>query len=100
MTSIDENGGYTADGKTTYGYIPANTGVLLKVLDQATTPDGFYYTIGEHDDATYTISNNLMHGITIQDTDIEGKELPCPPRLPETYLNSDRDSKTAHRHRQ
>lgn len=74
MTSIDENGGYTADGKTTYGYIPANTGVLLKVLDQATTPDGFYYTIGEHDDATYTISNNLMHGITIQDTDIEASE--------------------------
>ena len=74
MTSIDENGGYTADGKTTYGYIPANTGVLLKVLDQATTPDGFYYTIGEHDDATYTISNNLMHGVSIQDTDIEASE--------------------------
>lgn len=74
MTSIDENGGYTADGKTTYGYIPANTGVLLKVLDQATTPDGFYYTIGEHDDATYTISNNLMHGVTVQSTDIEASE--------------------------
>ncbi len=74
MTSIDVNGGYTADGKNTYGYIPANTGVLLKVLDQDSTPDGFYYTIGEHDDATYTISNNLMHGVTIQGTDIEASE--------------------------
>lgn len=74
MTSIDVNGGYTADGKNTYGYIPANTGVLLKVLDQATTPKDFYYTIGEHDDATYTISSNLMHGVTIQGTDIEASE--------------------------
>ena len=74
MTSIDVNGGYTADGKNTYGYIPANTGVLLKVLDQATTPNDFYYTIGEHDDATYTISSNLMHGVTIQGTDIEASE--------------------------
>ena len=74
MTSIDVNGGYTADGKNTYGYIPANTGVLLKVLDQDSTPDGFYYTIGEHDDATYTINNNLMHGVTIQGTDIEASE--------------------------
>lgn len=74
MTSIDENGGYTADGKNTYGYIPANTGVLLKVLDQPITPDGFYYTIGEHDDGTYIISNNLMHGITIQSTDIEASD--------------------------
>ena len=74
MTSIDVNGGYTADGKNTYGYIPANTGVLLKVLDQDSTPDGFYYTIGEHDDATYTINNNLMHGVTVQSTDIEASE--------------------------
>ena len=74
MTSIDVNGGYTADGKNTYGYIPANTGVLLKVLDQDSTPDGFYYTIGEHDDATYTINNNLMHGVTIRGTDIEASE--------------------------
>ncbi len=74
MTSIDENGGYKEDGKTTYGYIPANTGVLLKVLDQTSTPSDFYYTIGEHDDAAYSITNNLMHGVTINSTDIPASE--------------------------
>lgn len=64
MTSIDENGGFTATGKNTYGYIPANTGVLLEVLGGSKTPDDFYYTIGEHDDASYTIRNNLMYGVT------------------------------------
>ena len=64
MTSIDENGGYTAEGEDTYGYIPANTGVLLKVLNGTTqTPADFYYTIGEHDDNTYTIKDNLMTGV-------------------------------------
>ena len=61
MTSIDENGGVSDN----YGYIPANTGVLLKVLDNEATPNDFYYAIGEKDDRTYTISNNIMHGITI-----------------------------------
>lgn len=61
MTSIDENGGVNDN----YGYIPANTGVLLKVLDNKATPSDFYYAIGEKDDRTYTISNNIMHGITV-----------------------------------
>ena len=61
MTSVDVNGGYSGG----YGYVPANTGVLLKVLDKEATPADFYYAIGEHDDVTYTIPNNIMHGITV-----------------------------------
>lgn len=76
MTSIDVNGGYTADGQDTYGYIPANTGVLLKVLDSGTTatPDRFYYTIGEHDDNTYSIKNNLMTGVLKPNTTVEASQ--------------------------
>lgn len=76
MTSIDVNGGYNADGENTYGYIPANTGVLLKVIDSGTTatPDDFYYTIGEHDDNTYSIKNNLMTGVLTPNTTVEASE--------------------------
>ena len=61
MRSIDEKGGV----RDNYGYVPANTGVLLKVLDNKATPEDFYYAIGEKDDQTYTINNNIMHGITV-----------------------------------
>ena len=61
MRSIDEKGGVSDN----YGYVPANTGVLLKVLDNKATPEDFYYAIGEKDDQTYTINNNIMHGITV-----------------------------------
>ena len=61
MRSIDEKGGVSDN----YGYVPANTGVLLKVLDNKATPSDFYYAIGEKDDQTYTINNNIMHGITV-----------------------------------
>ncbi len=76
MTSIDENGGYTADGENTYGYIPANTGVMLKVLDAGlkATPDSFYYTIGEHDDTNYTIKDNLMTGVLTPNTTVSASE--------------------------
>ena len=61
MRSIDEKGGVSDN----YGYVPAYTGVLLKVLDNKATPEDFYYAIGEKDDQTYTINNNIMHGITV-----------------------------------
>ena len=62
MTSIDENGGASAD----YSYVPAETGVLLKALDAEALPDGFYYAIGEKDSQTYTISGNMMIGVNIK----------------------------------
>lgn len=61
MKSVDENGG--ASGK--YGYVPEYTGVLLKVLDKESTPNDFYYAIGELDDTSYNITDNIMKGITV-----------------------------------
>ena len=61
MKSVDENGG--ARGK--YGYVPECTGVLLKVLDKESTPNDFYYAIGELDDTSYNITDNIMKGITV-----------------------------------
>ena len=61
MSSVDMNG----VGNGNFGYVPAETGVLLKVLDQEKTPDDFYYAIGEDDDKNYTITNNIMHGVTV-----------------------------------
>lgn len=76
MTSIDRHGGYTASNEDTYGYVPANTGVLLKVKDSETTatPEDFYYTIGEHNDSTYTISDNLLTGVLKESTTVEASE--------------------------
>ena len=61
MTSVDVNGGVRGN----YGYVPAETGVLLKVLDKEATPDDFFYTIGEKDNVKYTINGNVMRGITV-----------------------------------
>ena len=61
MSSVDVNG----VGNHNYGYVPAYTGVLLKALDSETTPSDFYYAIGEDDDKNYTITNNIMHGVTV-----------------------------------
>ena len=66
MTSIDEHG-----GNASYAYIPAATGVLLKVLDREKTDADFYYTIGEEDDRTYNITDNVMTGITVTDARVE-----------------------------
>ena len=61
MKSIDLNGGV----HNSYGYIPARTGVLLKVIGkESTTNANFYYTIGEKDDAQYSITDNVMVGVT------------------------------------
>lgn len=61
MSSVDVNG----VGNGNFGYVPACTGVLLKALDSETTPSDFYYAIGEDDAREYKITNNIMHGITV-----------------------------------
>ena len=66
MKSVDINGG--ASGK--YGYVPAYTGVLLKVLDKEATPQDFYYAIGELDNTSYNITDNIMKGITVNSASV------------------------------
>ena len=61
MSSVDVNGGYS----NSYDYVPANTGVLLKVLDKEATSNDFYYAIGEKDDQVYSVSNNIMTGVIV-----------------------------------
>ena len=62
MESIDLNGGVS----DSYGYIPANTGVLLKVFNSTGTTSGkLYYTIGEKDNVIYNITKNIMKGVTV-----------------------------------
>ncbi len=63
MKSIDLNGGVS----DSYGYIPANTGVLLKLFNNSGTSSGnLYYTIGEKDNVIYSISNKIMRGVTVK----------------------------------
>ena len=60
MTSIDKHGGVS----DSYAYVPAETGVLLKIIDNKVASNNkFYYTIGEKDNVPYSISNNVMHGV-------------------------------------
>ena len=66
MTSIDENGGASAD----YSYVPYETGVLLKAMDTEALPADFYYAIGEKDNQSYTISNNMMIGVNVKNKTI------------------------------
>ncbi|OFO73857.1 cell surface protein [Prevotella sp. HMSC077E09] len=61
MSSVDVNGGYSSS----YDYVPANTGVLLKVLDKEATSNDFYYAIGEKDDQVYSVNNNIMTGVIV-----------------------------------
>lgn len=63
MVSIDEKGGVASD----FSYVPAETGVLLKVLSYEAIPDSFYYAIGEKDNTAYTVRDNLMVGQTVKD---------------------------------
>ena len=53
---------------TDYDYVPAETGVLLESRSGASTPTDFYYAIGEKDNVTYSLSNNIMEGVTVKDT--------------------------------
>ncbi len=63
MKSIDLNGGVS----DSYGYIPANTGVLLKIFNKTGATSGkLYYTIGEKDNVPYNISNNIMKGVMVK----------------------------------
>lgn len=62
MVSIDEKGGVASD----YSYVPAETGVLLKVRSSESTPADFYYAIGEKDNKKYNISGNMMIGVNIK----------------------------------
>ena len=66
MVSVDEKGGLAGE----YGYVPAETGVLLKVLDVDSTPSDFFYTIGEKDNQTYSISDNMMKGVTVNEKQV------------------------------
>ena len=68
MSSVDVNG----VGNHNYGYVPAYTGVLLKALDSETTPSDFYYAIGEDDAQDYKITNNIMHGVTVNPRNVGG----------------------------
>ena len=53
---------------TDYDYVPAETGVLLESRSGVSTPADFYYAIGEKDNVTYNLSNNIMEGVTVKDT--------------------------------
>ena len=53
---------------TDYDYVPAETGVLLESRSGESTPADFYYAIGEKDNITYSLSNNIMEGVTVKDT--------------------------------
>lgn len=53
---------------TDYDYVPADTGVLLESRSGESTPADFYYAIGEKDNVTYSLSNNIMEGVTVKDT--------------------------------
>ena len=71
MKSIDLNGGVS----DSYGYIPANTGVLLKILSpKSSTENKLYYTIGEKDNVAYNISNNIMTGVTVNSKPVNASE--------------------------
>ena len=62
MKSIDQHGGVS----DSYTYVPANTGVLLKILGSKNSTGGLlYYTIGEKDNVTYHITDNVMNGIEV-----------------------------------
>ena len=67
MTSVDMHGGYSGS----YGYVPAYTGVLLKVLEEEKTNNDFYYTIGEQDEQQYSVTDNIMTGVTVNYQSVE-----------------------------
>ena len=77
MTSINHTGddpyGSSGDGDGTY--IPANSGVLLKVTDenQDATPADYYYCIGENskwDNESYG-GQTIMTAVTVNDKQVE-----------------------------
>ena len=62
VESIDMHGGVSGDES----YVPADNGVLIEARQGRTLPADFYYAIGEKDNTTYTITNNMMTGVTVK----------------------------------
>ena len=62
VESIDMHGGVSGDES----YVPADNGVLIEARQGRTLPSDFYYAIGEKDNTTYTITNNMMTGVTVK----------------------------------
>lgn len=64
VESIDMHEGESSDGDESY--VPADNGVLIEARQGRTLPADFYYAIGEKDNKTYTITNNMMTGVTVK----------------------------------
>jgi len=64
VESIDMHGGVSGDET----YVPADNGVLIEARQGSSLPADFYYAIGEKDNTTYTITNNMMTGVTVKKT--------------------------------
>ena len=64
VESIDMHGGVSGDES----YVPADNGVLIEARQEGPFPSDFYYAIGEKDNTTYTITNNMMTGVTVKKT--------------------------------
>ena len=62
VESIDMHGGVSGDES----YVPADNGVLIEARQGRTLPSDFYYAIGEKDNTPYTITNNMMTGVTVK----------------------------------
>ena len=62
VESIDMHGGVSGDET----YVPADNGVLIEARQGRTLPANFYYAIGEKDNTTYHITNNMMTGVTVK----------------------------------
>ena len=62
VESIDMHGGVSGDET----YVPADNGVLIEARQGRSLPSDFYYAIGEKDNKTYTITNNMMTGVTVK----------------------------------
>ena len=64
VESIDMHGGASGDES----YVPADNGVLIEARQGRSLPSDFYYAIGEKDNTPYTITNNMMTGVTVKKT--------------------------------
>ena len=62
VESIDMHGGVSGDET----YVPADNGVLIEARQGSSLPADFYYAIGEKDNTTYHITNNMMTGVTVK----------------------------------
>lgn len=62
VESIDMHGGVSGDES----YVPADNGVLIEARQGSSLPSDFYYAIGEKDNTPYTITNNMMTGVTVK----------------------------------